>query len=174
MATAEATREFSAATQRAGRQDCRLDPEGGQGTERLPGRSPRHQAGRRRRRDDGGARLAAAAAAAGRRKTEFDVVLEGFGDKKIGVIKVVRAVDQPGPEGSQGPGRRRSQQGQGRHLQGRRREAQEGTGRSRRQRFRSSNDSCAEPTGSSTTAFGSMEIGLVRLTGLWLQLADRD
>ena len=24
-------------------------------------------------------------------KTEFDVVLEGFGDKKIGVIKVVRA-----------------------------------------------------------------------------------
>ncbi|HBO43550.1 MAG TPA: 50S ribosomal protein L7/L12 [Planctomycetaceae bacterium] len=25
-------------------------------------------------------------------KTEFDVVLEGFGDKKIGVIKVVRAV----------------------------------------------------------------------------------
>ena len=36
--------------------------------------------------------------AAGRRpceqpaeKTEFDVVLEGFGDKKIGVIKVVRA-----------------------------------------------------------------------------------
>jgi large subunit ribosomal protein L7/L12 len=25
-------------------------------------------------------------------KTEFDVILEGFGDKKIGVIKVVRAV----------------------------------------------------------------------------------
>jgi large subunit ribosomal protein L7/L12 len=25
-------------------------------------------------------------------KTEFDVVLEGFGDKKIGVIKVVRAI----------------------------------------------------------------------------------
>ena len=24
-------------------------------------------------------------------KTEFDVILEGFGDKKIGVIKVVRA-----------------------------------------------------------------------------------
>ena len=25
-------------------------------------------------------------------KTDFDVVLEGFGDKKIGVIKVVRAI----------------------------------------------------------------------------------
>jgi large subunit ribosomal protein L7/L12 len=30
------------------------------------------------------------AAAAVEEKTEFDVVLEGFGDKKIGVIKVVR------------------------------------------------------------------------------------
>ena len=32
-----------------------------------------------------------AAAPAAEAKTEFDVVLEGFGDKKIGVIKVVRA-----------------------------------------------------------------------------------
>jgi large subunit ribosomal protein L7/L12 len=30
-------------------------------------------------------------AAAPEEKTEFDVILEGFGDKKIGVIKVVRA-----------------------------------------------------------------------------------
>lgn len=30
-------------------------------------------------------------AAAAEEKTDFDVVLEGFGDKKIGVIKVVRA-----------------------------------------------------------------------------------
>ena len=29
-------------------------------------------------------------------KTEFDVVLEGFGDKKIGVIKVVRAITSLG------------------------------------------------------------------------------
>ena len=36
---------------------------------------------------DGGAGGAAA-----EEKTEFDVMLEGFGDKKIGVIKVVRAV----------------------------------------------------------------------------------
>lgn len=35
---------------------------------------------------DGGGGAAAAA-----EKTEFDVVLEGFGDQKIGVIKVVRA-----------------------------------------------------------------------------------
>lgn len=34
---------------------------------------------------------AATAAPATAEKTEFDVVLEGFGDKKIGVIKVVRA-----------------------------------------------------------------------------------
>ena len=39
--------------------------------------------------DGGGGGGGAAAAAA--EKTEFDVVLEGFGDKKIGVIKVVRA-----------------------------------------------------------------------------------
>ena len=33
----------------------------------------------------------APAAAAVEEKTEFDVILESFGDKKIGVIKVVRA-----------------------------------------------------------------------------------
>ncbi len=33
-----------------------------------------------------------AAAAPVEEQTEFDVVLEGFGDKKIGVIKVVRAI----------------------------------------------------------------------------------
>ncbi len=39
----------------------------------------------------GPAAAAAAAAAAAEEQTEFDVVLEGFGDKKINVIKVVRA-----------------------------------------------------------------------------------
>ncbi len=34
----------------------------------------------------------AAGGAAEERKTNFDVVLEGFGDNKIGVIKVVRAL----------------------------------------------------------------------------------
>lgn len=35
---------------------------------------------------------AAGAAAAAEEKTEFDVVLEGFGDNKIAVIKVVREI----------------------------------------------------------------------------------
>ena len=34
--------------------------------------------------------------AAKEEKTEFDVVLEGFGDKKIGVIKVVRTITSLG------------------------------------------------------------------------------
>ena len=34
--------------------------------------------------------------AAKEEKTDFDVVLEGFGDKKIGVIKVVRAITNLG------------------------------------------------------------------------------
>ena len=40
--------------------------------------------------DAGGA--AAAAAPAAEEKTEFDVVLTGFGDKKLGVIKVIREI----------------------------------------------------------------------------------
>jgi large subunit ribosomal protein L7/L12 len=36
------------------------------------------------------------AAAAAEEKTDFDVVLEAFGDKKIGVIKVVRAITNLG------------------------------------------------------------------------------
>ena len=35
-------------------------------------------------------------AAAAEEKTEFDVVLEGFGDNKIGVIKVVRGITDLG------------------------------------------------------------------------------
>ncbi|MDD5598244.1 MAG: 50S ribosomal protein L7/L12 [Victivallaceae bacterium] len=35
---------------------------------------------------------AAAAAAVAEEKTEFDVILVGFGDKKVGVIKEVRAI----------------------------------------------------------------------------------
>lgn len=38
------------------------------------------------------AAAAPAEAAAAEEKTEFDVVLEGFGDQKIGVIKVVREI----------------------------------------------------------------------------------
>ena len=76
-----------------------------------------------------------AAAEAPAAKTEFDVMLEGFGDNKIGVIKVVRQATGFGPEGSQGPGRRRSEQDQGRPVRSRCREAEERIGRSRRDRL---------------------------------------
>ena len=39
---------------------------------------------------------AAAAAPAAEEKTEFDVVLTGFGDKKLGVIKVIREITGQG------------------------------------------------------------------------------
>ena len=39
-----------------------------------------------------GAAAGAAAAAPVEEKTEFDVVLTGFGDKKLGVIKVIREI----------------------------------------------------------------------------------
>ena len=39
-----------------------------------------------------GAAAAGAAAPAVEEKTEFDVVLTGFGDKKLGVIKVIREI----------------------------------------------------------------------------------
>ena len=49
---------------------------------------------------------------------EFDVILKAAGDKKIQVIKEVRTPHQPGPEGGQGPGRRRAQDGPGEGQQG--------------------------------------------------------
>ncbi len=39
-----------------------------------------------------GAAVAGAAAPAVEEKTEFDVILTGFGDKKLGVIKVIREI----------------------------------------------------------------------------------
>ena len=65
-------------------------------------------------------------------QTEFDVILKAAGEKKINVIKVVRADHRPGPERSQGPGRRRPQPGQAGHPQGRGRGHQEAARRSRR------------------------------------------
>lgn len=58
------------------------------------------------------------AAAEAEEQTSFDVILKDIGDKKIQVIKAVRA-DQPGAQGSQGPGGRRSKTGQRRRCQGR-------------------------------------------------------
>ena len=90
MATAEAPRILRQ-RQGAGRQDCRADlkqaKELSDYLEDVHGIKPAA----------GGAVMMAAPAGGGggcrgrRSKTEFDVVLEGFGDKKIGVIKVVRA-----------------------------------------------------------------------------------
>jgi large subunit ribosomal protein L7/L12 len=93
MSTAEATREFSAVTQELGEKIVGLTlkqaKELSDYLEEVHGIKPAA----------GGAVMMAApageagggGAAAAAEKTEFDVVLEGFGDKKIGVIKVVRA-----------------------------------------------------------------------------------
>jgi len=91
MATDVATREFSAVTQELGEKIVGLTlkeaKELSDYLEEVHGIKPAA----------GGAVMMAAptgdggAAAAVAEKTEFDVILEGFGDKKIGVIKVVRA-----------------------------------------------------------------------------------
>ena len=90
MATAEATREFSQLTQDIGEKIVALTlkeaKELSDYLDEVHGIKPAA----------GGAVMMAApadggGAAAVAEKTEFDVVLEGFGDKKIGVIKVVRA-----------------------------------------------------------------------------------
>ena len=97
MSTAEATRQFSPLTQELGEKIVGLTlkeaKELSDYLEEVHGIKPAA----------GGAVMMAApagdgggAAAAAAEKTEFDVVLEGFGDKKIGVIKVVRAATSLG------------------------------------------------------------------------------
>ena len=96
MSTAEATRQFSGLTQELGEKIVGLTlkeaKELSDYLEEVHGIKPAA----------GGAVMMAApaggggAAAAVAEKTEFDVVLEGFGDKKIGVIKVVRAATSLG------------------------------------------------------------------------------
>ena len=76
---------------------------------------------------------AGAAAAPAEEKTEFTVILAAAGDKKIEVIKEVRAHHRSRPQGGQGPGRSRSQGGQGRRDQGRGREDQGPARKGRRQ-----------------------------------------
>ncbi len=51
----------------------------------------------------------AAPAAAAEEQTEFNVILADAGANKINVIKAVREITGPRPQGSQGPGRRRAQ-----------------------------------------------------------------
>jgi large subunit ribosomal protein L7/L12 len=97
MSTAEATREFSPLTQELGEKIVGLTlkqaKELSDYLEAVHGIKPAA----------GGAVMmampagdGAGAPAAAAEKTEFDVVLEGFGDKKIGVIKVVRAATSLG------------------------------------------------------------------------------
>ena len=91
MSTAEATRQFSAVTQELGEKIVGLTlkeaKELSDYLEDVHGIKPAA----------GGAVMMAAPAGEGggaavaAEKTEFDVILESFGDKKIGVIKVVRA-----------------------------------------------------------------------------------
>jgi large subunit ribosomal protein L7/L12 len=96
MSTAEATRQFSAVTQELGEKIVSLTlkeaKELSDYLEEVHGIKPAA----------GGAVMMAAptgeagGAAAVVEKTEFDVILEGFGDKKIGVIKVVRSATSLG------------------------------------------------------------------------------
>jgi large subunit ribosomal protein L7/L12 len=97
MATAEATQEFSTSSKELGDKIVKLTlkeaKELSDYLEKVHGIKPAA----------GGAVMMAGpatggpgAAAAPEVKTEFDVILEGFGDKKIGVIKVVRAATSLG------------------------------------------------------------------------------
>lgn len=97
MSTAEATRQFSTVTQELGEKIVSLTlkeaKELSDYLEEVHGIKPAA----------GGAVMMAAptgeaggGGAAKAEKTEFDVVLEGFGDKKLNVIKVVRAVTSLG------------------------------------------------------------------------------
>lgn len=89
MATDQATREFSAQATELGEKIVGLTlkeaKELSDYLEEVHGIKPATGGGVMMAPSDGGA------AAVVEEKTEFDVVLEGFGEKKIGVIKVVRA-----------------------------------------------------------------------------------
>ena len=74
-----------------------------------------------------------AAAEAEEEKDEFDVMLVEAGDKKIQVIKEVRAAHQPRSQGGQGSGGRCPQRHPGEGQQGRRREGEGVPRRGRRQ-----------------------------------------
>ncbi len=92
MSTAEATREFSAMTLELGDKIVGLTlkeaKELSDYLEEVHGIKPAAGGAVMMAAPSGDAAGGAPAAA---EKTEFDVILEGYGDKKIGVIKVVRA-----------------------------------------------------------------------------------
>ncbi len=97
MATDTATREFSAPTKDLGEKIIALTlkqaKELSDYLEEVHGIKPAAGGAVMMASPEGGAGGAAAAAA---EKTEFDVVLEAIGDKKINVIKVVRSLTSLG------------------------------------------------------------------------------
>jgi len=96
MATAEATREYSPGAKDLGDKIVQLTlkeaKELSDYLENIHGIKPAAAGAVMMAGPAGGGAAAPAAEA----KTEFDVMLEGFGDKKIGVIKVVRAATSLG------------------------------------------------------------------------------
>ncbi len=100
----------------------------------------------------------AAAAEAAEEQTEFDVILAAAGEKKINVIKEVRAITGPRPQGGQGPGRG-----------ARPRRSRKASARTRPRRSRSSSRRPAPPSRSSklgTGAAGDRRLpGLTRVVG---------
>ena len=96
MATAEATREYSPGAKDLGDKIVQLTlkeaKELSDYLENIHGIKPAAAGAVMMAGPAGGGAAAPAAEA----KTEFDVILEGFGDKKIGVIKVVRAATSLG------------------------------------------------------------------------------
>ncbi len=94
MATAEATREFSAGTKELGDKIVGLTLKAAKELsdylDEVHGIKPAAGGGMMMAAPAGGGGAGGAAEPAAE-KTEFDVFLESFGDNKIGVIKVVRA-----------------------------------------------------------------------------------
>jgi len=95
MATAEAVREFSDETKQLGDKIVGLTLKAAKELsdylDEVHGIKPAAGGAVMMAAPAGGAAGGGAAAEAAAEKTEFDVVLESFGDNKIGVIKVVRA-----------------------------------------------------------------------------------
>jgi large subunit ribosomal protein L7/L12 len=95
MATAEATRDFSTETKELGDKIVGLTLKAAKELsdylDEVHGIKPAAGGAVMMAAPAGGAGGAGGAAAEAVEKTEFDVVLESFGDNKIGVIKVVRA-----------------------------------------------------------------------------------